>query len=334
MATPVNRTQTYFADHCDDFSHDAINRYLKADRVTSAQVWEAARPHLELSHKGYLIFDDSVMDKSHSRQINVARQQWSGNEKRTIRGIGVVTCVYVNPESKKFWIVDYRIFAPNQDGKTKIEHVHEMLRRALERCAVGEFKFQTVLMDSWYATESLMTAIDRAGKYFCCPIKSNRNIQDVEEDDPEWTPHWCSYQRADRVSWSKDQEEHGREVHLKKCPKAFRVKMFRIALSTERTELIVTNDPALLTTDDVRSTCAIRWKVEVFHREYKQITGVEDCQCRVGRAQRNHIGCAMLIWLRMKHLAEEAGTTIYQLKERLLSDYMRRELRSPTLTFA
>ena len=36
----------------------------------------------------------------------------------------------------------------------------------------------------------------------------------------------------------------------------------------------------------------------------------------------------------MKHLAEEAGTTIYQLKERLLSDYMRRELRSPTLTFA
>ena len=173
MATPVNRTQTYFADHCDDFSHDAINRYLKADRVTSAQVWEAARPHLELSRQGYLIFDDSVMDKSHSRQINVARHQWSGNEKRTIRGIGVVTCVYVNPESKKFWIVDYRIFAPNQDGKTKIEHVHEMLRRALERCAVGEFKFQTVLMDSWYATESLMTAIDRAGKYFCCPIKSN-----------------------------------------------------------------------------------------------------------------------------------------------------------------
>ncbi|MFN8509231.1 MAG: hypothetical protein U0Z75_01480 [Deinococcaceae bacterium] len=173
-----------------------------------------------------------------------------------------------------------------------------MFQRALERCAVGEFKFRTVLMDSWYATESLMTAIDRSGKYFCCPIKSNRNIQDAREDDLEWTPHWCSYQRADGVSWSKDQEEHGRVVHLKKCPKAFRVKMFRIAFSTERTELIVTNDPTLLTTDDVRSTCA------------------------------------MLIWLRMKHLAEKAGTTIYQLKERLLSDYMRRELRSPTFTFA
>ncbi|MFN8510565.1 MAG: hypothetical protein U0Z75_08455 [Deinococcaceae bacterium] len=58
-----------------------------------------------------------------------------------------------------------------------------MFQRALERCAVGEFKFRTVLMDSWYATESLMTAIDRAGKYFCCPIKSNRNIQDAREDD-------------------------------------------------------------------------------------------------------------------------------------------------------
>jgi hypothetical protein len=37
----------------------------------------------------------------------------------------------------------------------------------------------------------------------------------------------------------------------------------------------------------------IRWKVEEFHRELKQLTGVESCQCRKGRIQRNHIACAI-----------------------------------------
>ena len=36
----------------------------------------------------------------------------------------------------------------------------------------------------------------------------------------------------------------------------------------------------------------MRWKIEEFHRELKQLTGVEACQCRQARIQRNHIACA------------------------------------------
>jgi hypothetical protein len=32
-----------------------------------------------------------------------------------------------------------------------------------------------------------------------------------------------------------------------------------------------------------------------FHRELKQLTGVEACQCRKARIQRNHIACALLV---------------------------------------
>ena len=28
----------------------------------------------------------------------------------------------------KFWVVDYRIYDPDRDGKTKIDHVTEMLQ--------------------------------------------------------------------------------------------------------------------------------------------------------------------------------------------------------------
>ena len=44
-----------------------------------------------------------MLDKSYGLHIEVALHQRSGNEKKIIEGIGVVSCVYVNPETKRFW---------------------------------------------------------------------------------------------------------------------------------------------------------------------------------------------------------------------------------------
>src|SRR5438270_12250802 len=90
------------------------------------------------------------------RKIEVARKQWSSNEKGVIRGIGVVSCVYANPKTEHFWVVDYRIFAPDTDGLSKLDYVEEMLRSADAR----HLAFGTVLMDSWYATKDRMLLID------------------------------------------------------------------------------------------------------------------------------------------------------------------------------
>jgi len=39
----------------------------------------------------------------------------------------------------------------------------------------------------------------------------------------------------------------------------------------------------------------------------------------------------MLVWIRLKQLAHETTSTIYRLKQGLLDDYMRAQLRSPAL---
>lgn len=72
-----------------------------------------------------------------------------------------------------------------------------------------------------------------------------------------------------------------------------------------------------------------RWKVEQFHRETKQLTGMEGCQCRKARLVRNHISCAMLVWVCLKQVAE-GQHTIYRVKHDLLDDYLRQQLKSPT----
>ena len=72
-------------------------------------------------------------------------------------------------------------------------------------------------------------------------------------------------------------------------------------------------------------------KIEQFHREAKQVTGLEKCQCRLARIVRNHIGCAMLVWVRLKQVAYQKDQTIYQVKHGLFDEYLRHQLKSPAI---
>ena len=126
------------------------------------------RPQVVFSARGYVLFDDTVPNKHHSRRIGLVRRQYSGNAHGVIAGIGLVTCVYVNPDTDPFWLIDYRLFAPDVDGKTKLDHVTEMLGQLAPR----GIPYRTVLMDSWYATTKLFKWLLTAGKTFYCPLKT------------------------------------------------------------------------------------------------------------------------------------------------------------------
>ena len=320
LVSQVNYTQTYFADHSAEYSHDRINRMMRENKLTAQELRQQVRKELVLSENGYILFDDTVLDKRHSFVIELVRKQWSGNANKVIKGIGVVTCVYVNPDIGKFWIIDYRIFDPERDGRSKIDHLLEMWRTILH---VEQIPFRIVLMDSWYASMKVMKAIEEAQKIYYCPLKSNRQVTE-SPDDP--------YSRVDSLTWSEHELEAGKMVHLKQFPKGHQVKLFRIELSTQRTDYVVTNDHSQNSTNAARKESAIRWKIEQFHREAKQVTGIEACQCRSQRAQRNHIACAMLVWVRFNQIAQDTQTNIYRIKQDLLRDYMRHQLRDPSIS--
>jgi len=71
--------------------------------------------------------------------------------------------------------------------------------------------------------------------------------------------------------------------------------------------------------------------------ELKQLTGVEACQGRKARIQRNPIACALLVWTRLKAprggeaIAYRTGRTIYQTKHGMLSDYLKEQLKHPSI---
>src|SRR5207253_2376543 len=200
--------------------------------------------------------------------------------------------------------------------------VREMLSMAVHR----KLPFQTVLMDAWYAAKEVMLQVANMGKTFYCPLKSNRLVDDSDDSSGEQP-----YRRIEMLDWSEDELAEGKLVKVKGFPGEFKVKLFRVEVSTHRTEWVVTNDLSQGSTQDTQQVSALRWKIEEFHREAKQLTGLEHCQCRKARIQRNHIACSLLVWSRLKTLAYHTGQTIYRLKHGLLHDYLVAQLKCPSI---
>lgn len=269
---------------------------------------------------GYMIFDDTVLDKNFSSAIELVCRQYSGTARAVIKGIGVVTCMYVNPETDQFWLIDYRIYDPDGDGKTKLDQVHDMLTNIAYH---KRLPFRAVLMDTWYATKDLMLYIESLHKLYYCPLKDNRQVDDSHGARPDT--------RVDALAWSTFERSQGKRMKIKGFPKEPKVHLFRVVVSTHRTDYVVTNDLTQDSTEATHLVCGFCWKIEQVHREGKQVTGLERCQCRKARIQRNHISCALLVWVRLKQRAYQTGRTVYHLKHGLLDDYLIQQLKNPSL---
>lgn len=315
ISTPVNYSCSNLAAHLEGVSHDVVSDYLNQERLTARHLWELVHPFIEDSPEAYLLFDDSVQNKQYSRSMELVKRQYSGAEGGLVPGIGVVNLVHTTGQGQ-FYPIDFRIYAPKYDGKTKNDHFQEMLLQA-----VGDKQLQarTVLFDSWYASWENLKLVHRLNLIFYTPLKSNRLVSLHREE---------GYIQLDEIQWTPTQLQQGILVKLQKIP--FKVKLFKLVATNGDIDWVITNDlDSTHTAQVAQQANNVRWEIEQFHRELKQLTGSEKCQCRRQRAQRNHLACCYHAWLTMKVKAAQLHKTIYQVKGDLLSDYLRAELRSP-----
>lgn len=157
--------------------------------------------------------------------------------------------MYVNGETGQFWVIDYRLYDPDGDGQSKLDHVSAMLKGVVYS---KQLPFTTVLMDSWYATQSLMAQVDLQELMYYCPLKVNRRAPDSGGTQP--------YQRLDQLVWSAEELQQGKLIKIRGFPKDKKVKLFRVTVSTNRTEFVVTNDISQASNDAVQDACVVRWK--------------------------------------------------------------------------
>jgi len=318
ISTVGNFTGTNLAEHLDEVSHDTITDYLQTERLTARTLWDLVEGLIVDSPDAFLIVDDSVQDKRYSRFIELVKLQYSGAEHGLVRGIGIVNLVHSAGAEQDFYPIDYRIYAPDQDGKTKNEHFIEMVRNALSDKRIHA---KRILFDTWYASADNLKLVHRLGLTFFTTLKSNRMVSLSKE---------AGYIHLDQIEWTTERLENGLMVKLKEVP--FKVRLFKVVATNGDIDWVITNCPdETLTTQAAQDVSDVRWQVEELHRGLKQLTGTEKCQCRKGRSQRNHIACCYHAWLSLKVKASELGKTLYQTKHDLLSDYLRAELRQPRI---
>src|SRR5215211_5468772 len=192
--------------------------------------------------------------------------------------------------NNSYYPLDYRMYAPEYERLTKNDYFLANL-----------------------------TYIHRQNRIFYTTLKSNRLVSLSKEE---------GYIHLDAITWTPDQLRTGISVKLKEVP--FRVMLFKVVATNGDIDWVITNDPATnLTVSIVRGRNDVRWDVECMHRELKQLTGIEKCQCQSAWAQRNDIACCYHAWLALKVHAAKLKKTLYRVQSELLSNYLIAELKQP-----
>ena len=315
LHTPINYTGTNLANHLEGVSHDAVSDYLAREKATARQVWDLAKEIINNDEEAYLIVDDSVQDKRYSRKIGLVKNQYSGAEHGLVNGIGIVNLVHSN--AGDFAPIDYRLYAPMQDGKTKNEHFREMLIAAKKERGI---KANTILFDSWYASVENLKLIHRMPMQFITTLKENRLVSLSKEG---------GYIHLQEIEWTEERLQYGVEIKLQEVP--FHVRLFKLVAPNGDVDWVITNCPEKITADLVQKENKVRWDIETMHRELKQLTGIEKCQSRKARSQRNHISYCYQAWFALKRKARDADTTVYSLRNNLFSEYLKKVLMQPII---
>ena len=266
-------------------SHDSISRWLASAKVQPKDLWEVASKEIE-GRGGVLVFDDVVINKSRSQKMELVNWQYSGAEHGVVKGIGVVNALW-QTDKDEYTPIDYRIWNPPQDGKTKNDHFREILSSAKSRGLEPE----VVVADSWYSSLKNLKSIRSHEWDWVMGLKSNRLVG---------KPHTQICQL--------DIPNEGLTVHLKGYGP---IKVFRFAGKNGRTDYIGTSRLDL-TQEQIKAFFERRWSIEVMHRELKQTCGFSRCQANSGRAGRNHIGLSFIALVRKHTRRRHDHSTPYQ----------------------
>jgi hypothetical protein len=310
VATPEPGTATEMArcqpDRPRAPAHDAFTRLLHRLEPDPGALWRDVQPLLP--REGLLVLDDTVLDKPHAKQMGLVAWHWSGRHRRVVRGINLLTALWTDGDG--LWPCDYRLVDRAADGRTKNDHLQQLLAAAHAR----GLRPRCVLFDEWYSGKANLKAVRSRGWIFLTPVRCNRRV------NPDRTGNRPIARCAIAAT--------GTVVHLEGFGL---VKAFRIVAKDGDTEHWITNDLGM---DAGRrlELAEQAWGVEEYHRGLKQHTAVDRCQTRQTKAQRNHIGFAIRAFVRLEWHRFTTGITWYAAKRGILRHAVAAFLAHPTIT--
>jgi putative transposase len=289
-------------------AHDSFRNLLLRLDGSSDELWREAQTQIDPDAEGCLVLDDSTLDKPHARQMDLVGWHYSGKHKAVVEGINLLTLLWTDGD--RHVPCDFRVYHKASDGLTKNQHFRHLLRAAKER----GMKPKRVCFDSWYASVDNLKLVRELGWSFLTVLKGNRLI------------------RMDFGPPTRLEEAQipacGRLVYL---PGYGQVKVFRVVAPNGGAEHWATNDWGTTPLERLR-WADYSWRIEEYHKGIKQHCGVEDCQARLGRIQRSHVGLAIRAFLRLQAFCWRTGVSWLNAKLDVVRAAVTAYLRAPHVT--
>lgn len=288
-------------------AHDSFTRLLQRLEPSSDDLWQESQNQVD-RRSGILVLDDSTLDKPYARKIELVSRHWSGKHREVVSGINLITLLW--SDGDRHVPCDYRLFDKAKDSLTKNDHFQAMLETAKAR----GFAPCAVVFDSWYSSLPNLKLIRSLQWIWLTRLKENRLV------NPD--------RSGNRAIKKVEIAETGTIVHLKDYGM---IKVFKIVATDGDIEYWATND---LHMDELTRVkyAGEAWTIEQFHRGIKQFSGIERCQARSRRAQRNHIGLALRAFLRLEVHCHQTGISWFEAKTAIIREAVRAYLANPLFT--
>lgn len=286
-------------------AHDSFTRLLTRLEPDPETLWIEAQPQIRLDD-GLLVLDDSTLDKPYAWKMDLVGWHWSGKHHRVVKGINLLTLVWTDGD--RHIPCDYRIYDKAHDGQSKNDLFAQQLRAAKQR----GIKPKCVCFDSWFSSLENLKLLRSLEWTWLCRLKSNRQVR-VDFGAPQ------------AIS-TVDIPAAGRVVHL---PGYGSIRVFRVGARNGDTDYWATSDLEMDALTRLKYG-DFSWRIEEYHRGIKQFCGVERCQARRAKAQRNHIGLSLRAFLRMEYHCFALGLSWFQAKLDVIRDAVRTYLANPT----
>lgn len=263
-------------------AHDRLSKILNDHKLA----WQTLLHSLVLRiigklSAGYLILDDTVIDKSFAKVVENLAWVFSSKKSKSVFGLNIVVLCWSNgtltiPLAFKVWKKD--------DGKTKIDLALELLSFARNFLKL-EPKY--VVFDSFYAAKKILQRLIKYRWIFYTQVKKNRKLNGKQVKLLHRNPYWM---------------EQG-------------------IIDGEIEVLIVRNGKKYFATNDFTSSkkeilarYKTRWMIETMFRMLYDKLGIEECASRSLVAQTTHITLCFMSFILLEKEKQRTKKSWYRLR--------------------
>jgi hypothetical protein len=100
----------------EPMAHDSVSRWLSTAKLTPKLLWQQSQS-LVNKQTGYLIIDDSVLDKPLLSENGTGQKTVPGKHRGIVSGIGLVSLLWT--DGQRLIPIDYRSMTLAEMGKVK-----------------------------------------------------------------------------------------------------------------------------------------------------------------------------------------------------------------------